>query len=103
MFSSKISLRQMSISDKSKKIEQMSSYKTIKWFKNIFLLSSMEDGYAPHESAKIYLSDLNLSKRHNKMVFNFWNNIQVNGFLLLISRLIMLPECLVICQVLIKG
>jgi hypothetical protein len=77
MFSSKMSLRQMSISDKVKKMETMSNNENIKWFKNIFLLSSIEDGYAPLESAKIYLSDLNLSKRHNKMVFNFWNNTQV--------------------------
>ena len=103
IFTSKLSLRQMSISDKSKKIEHMSEYKTIKWFKNILLLSYIDDGYAPHDSAKIYLSDLNLSKRHNKMVFNFWNNIEVSGIIMLIWRLTMSSKCLVICQVSIRG
>lgn len=77
MFAKKVSLRQMSLSDKERKIELMSEYDSLKWFKNIFLLSSIDDGYAPLKSAKIFLSEINLKSKHNRMVLNFWNNVQV--------------------------
>jgi hypothetical protein len=77
LFSSKLSLRQMSLSDKNQKIEKMSKYETLKWFKNIFILSSIDDGYAPVPSAKIFLKDFNKKSLHSQMVFNFWNNVQV--------------------------
>ena len=67
----------MSLSDDERLIEKMSNYSNLKWFKNILILSSIDDGYAPLPSAKIFLKDLSLKTPHSKMVYNFWNNVEV--------------------------
>ncbi len=53
MFSSKESLRQMSLADKDKLLYTLSKDPNLGWFKNILLFASIEDGYAPYPSAKV--------------------------------------------------
>lgn len=67
----------MSLSDKEQKLVSMSKYENLKWFKNVFVFSTIDDGYSPVPSAKIQLNEKNNSTLHSQMVFDFWNNIQV--------------------------
>ena len=79
LFSSKESLRQMSLSDKHKLLEEMSSSQNLKWFKNILLFGCVEDGYAPYRSAKVLTHEKN--EKMTKLAHNFWNSSMVVLFL----------------------
>jgi hypothetical protein len=76
MFSSKESLRQMSLQDKDKYLDKLSEDANIGFFDHIFLMYSYEDGYSPLYSSKIISTDSNPIS--NKMCSKFWKNIHVS-------------------------
>lgn len=77
MFSSKESLRQMSLSDKEKLLSKLSEDSNLGWFNNILLFASFEDGYAPFPSAKVLLHPDNTQM--TQMANNFWSEAKASN------------------------
>lgn len=75
MFSSKESLRQMSLQDKDRYLDKLSGDSNMGYFDHIFLMYSYEDGYSPLYSSKIISTRSNSIS--NKMCSKFWRNINV--------------------------
>ena len=78
MFSSKESLRQMSLEDSDNFLLKLSEDRNFKSFKNIVLVYSYEDGYAPFKSSKIIVDSSN--KSSSKMAKNIWENVRVSFY-----------------------
>lgn len=75
MFSTKESLRQMSMRDEENYLKKLSEDNRFSFFKNIFLVYSLEDGYAPKNSSKIIMDSENSIT--GKMAVNFWKRVKV--------------------------
>ena len=75
LISKKESIRQMSHQDKEKYLESLSNNQNLKYFKNIYLVHSYEDGYSPLYSSKVIIEKQN--SIYNNMCTNFWANAKV--------------------------
>lgn len=65
-----LSLKEMSLKDENGYLVWLSYVSEIQYFKNIILITNYEDGYTPHESAKIVVSD----KLKKPMIWDMaWN------------------------------
>ena len=65
----------MSLKDDEKYLQQLSKDTHIRYFDNIFLVYTYEDGYSPLYSSKIISQ--NIVKLNNEMCESFWSNTQV--------------------------